>query len=615
MIIVKYADFRSALLFRASRDGANTSNQPEWVTWPGVPGHGVTIRRNMSNQPEESAAQIGQRKILVLHGKNAQPNDLLQHLAHYAQIITVNNVDEALEQLKQHDFSAVLSETADFLPLERAAVNQQASAILNTIGEGVCIVATDGTILWANRQMENFGDTVKQNAAHHCQDACLHFQKRLGRVNLDPADLNNLLRPRRYSITEPESNRYFEMISTPMLNPEAKLTHVAAVLWEATASRRLQQRLDAIDKAGRELTRLESDALVGKTVEQRICLVQDKIIRYAKNLLKFDHFVVRILDNDSNKLEVLFGVNMPEDEQIELFANSQGNGITGYVAATGRSYICNNTENDPHYLPSLNGARCSLTVPLQLHDKVIGTLNVESHRDNAFAEDDRQVAEIFGRYIAIALNILDLLVVERYQTTGQAADNLASQLTEPFSRITSDASMLMEDYIGHDDLRHRLQDIIDNITSVKNTIRELQSGPKSIVGAQSKATRPMTEKMAGKKILIVDDEQFIRQTIADVVQNCGCLADTAPDGREALALIGRCQYDLVISDIKLPHSDGYQIFAAARAKNTSVILMTGFGYDPNHSIVRANREGLAGVLYKPFKANQLLDTIQNAFKN
>ena len=251
MIIVKYADFRSALLFRASRDGANTSNQPEWVTWPGVPGHGVTIRRNMSNQPEESAAQIGQRKILVLHGKNAQPNDLLQHLAHYAQIITVNNVDEALEQLKQHDFSAVLSETADFLPLERAAVNQQASAILNTIGEGVCIVATDGTILWANRQMENFGDTVKQNAAHHCQDACLHFQKRLGRVNLDPADLNNLLRPRRYSITEPESNRYFEMISTPMLNPEAKLTHVAAVLWEATASRRLQQRLDAIDKAGK----------------------------------------------------------------------------------------------------------------------------------------------------------------------------------------------------------------------------------------------------------------------------------------------------------------------------------------------------------------------------
>jgi len=568
----------------------------------------------MSIQPEESAQQIGQRKILVLHGKNARTHDLLQHLAQFTQIVTVDNIDEALEQLKQHDFSAVLSETADFLPLERAAVNQQASAILNTIGEGVCIVSTDGTILWANRQIENFGPLVKQDVSRHCQDACLHFQKRLGRGAPELTDLDNFLRPRRYSVINPDSNRYFEMIATPMLNPEAKLTHIAAVVWDATASRRLQQRLDAIDKAGRELTRLESDALIGKTVEQRISLMQDKIIRYAKNLLKFNHFVVRVLDPKTNKLEVLFGVGMSQSEPLELFANSQGNGITGFVAATGRSYICNNPANDPHYLPSLDGALCSMTVPLQLHDKIIGTLNVESHRENAFTEDDRQVAEIFGRYIAIALNILDLLVVERYQTTGQAADNLASQLTEPLSRITTDASMLMEDYIGHDDLRHRLQDIIDNITAVKNTIRDLQSGPKGIVGAQSRATRPMTEKMAGKRILIVDDEQFIRQTIADVIQNCGCLADTAPDGREAIALINRCQYDLVISDIKLPHSDGYQIFAAAHAKNISVILMTGFGYDPNHSIVRANQEGLAAVLFKPFKANQLLDTIQEAFQ-
>ena len=240
----------------------------------------------MSNQPEESASQIGRRKILVLHGKHAQPNELLEQLAHYAQIITVNNVDEALEQLKHHDFCAVLSETADFLPLERAAVNQQASAILNTIGEGVCIVATDGTILWANRQMENCAHLLTQNLALNSLWASLQYQPRLGRVNLNPAELDNLLRQRRYSITDPESKRYFEMISTPMLNPEAKLTHVAAVVWEATASRRLQQRLDAIDKAGRELTRLESDTLLGKTVEQRISLVQDKIIRYAKNLLK-----------------------------------------------------------------------------------------------------------------------------------------------------------------------------------------------------------------------------------------------------------------------------------------------------------------------------------------
>jgi DNA-binding NtrC family response regulator len=40
--------------------------------------------------------------------------------------------------------------------------------------------------------------------------------------------------------------------------------------------------------------------------------------------------------------------------------------------------------------------------------------------------------------------------------------------------------------------------------------------------------------------------------------------------------------------------------------------MTGFGYDPNHSIVRARREGLAGVLFKPFKIDQLLADLRRA---
>ena len=37
--------------------------------------------------------------------------------------------------------------------------------------------------------------------------------------------------------------------------------------------------------------------------------------------------------------------------------------------------------------------------------------------------------------------------------------------------------------------------------------------------------------------------------------------------------------------------------------------MTGFGYDPNHSIVRASQEGLASVLFKPFKVDQLLEDV------
>ena len=115
-------------------------------------------------------------------------------------------------------------------------------------------------------------------------------------------------------------------------------------------------------------------------------------------------------------------------------------------------------------------------------------------------------------------------------------------------------------------------------------------------------------------VLVVDDEQFIRQTISDVLQKYGCSVDTAGDARQAQSLIAQRTYDLVVSDIKLPFGSGYEIFAAARQKDQSlpVILMTGFGYDPNHSIVRANREGLSAVLYKPFKVEQLMVEVRSA---
>jgi hypothetical protein len=59
-----------------------------------------------------------------------------------------------------------------------------------------------------------------------------------------------------------------------------------------------------------------------------------------------------------------------------------------------------------------------------LHDRVIGIFNIESAQRAAFNEDDRQFAEIFGRYVAIALNILDLMVVERQGVAHKVADDV-----------------------------------------------------------------------------------------------------------------------------------------------------------------------------------------------
>ena len=73
-------------------------------------------------------------------------------------------------------------------------------------------------------------------------------------------------------------------------------------------------------------------------------------------------------------------------------------------------------------------------------------------------------------------------------------------------------------------------------------------------------------------------------------------------------------FDLVISDIKMPGHSGYEVFVLSKelSPDTPVILMTGFGYDPHHSIVRASQQGLQSFLFKPFKATQLIEEVKKA---
>ena len=378
---------------------------------------------------------------------------------------------------------------------------------------------------------------------------------------------------------------------------------MVAVVWDATGTRRLQQKIDAIDKAGRELVRLEADAWAKLNVGQRLTLLEEKIISFTKELMHFDHFAIRLLDRRTRKLELVISAGLPNDAlNIDLLAETDGNGISGYVAATGRSYICPDVERDPRYVFGLDQARSSLTVPLTLHDKVIGVFNIESRQRAAFNEDDRQFAEIFGRYVAIALNILNLMVVERVGTAHRIADDVCAEVAGPLNDIVGDANALMDEYIGHDDLRQKLRSILENVGAIRKSLRQVAEGPNtSVLGAQEVKGED-DPVLAGSRILVADDEPNIRNTISDVLRKYRVNVTSASNGSETIALVEANEYDLILSDIKMPDKTGYDVFAAVRKRSQTipVILMTGFGYDPSHSIVRASQEGLQAVLFKPF---------------
>jgi two-component system, sensor histidine kinase SagS len=550
-------------------------------------------------------------KVLVLAGQASVCGPAIESLRAACDVVTVPSIDQAIELLRRDHFIAIFSDSADFLPLERALVSQQANLILNTIGEGVCIVDGQGRCNWMNKKMGAWPARTHDKIRATCREAFELFSKQVSPQNIDsPVSFN---RSKRY-ILNVEEQQFMELIASPVINPAGEVVQVVAVVWDATGTRRLQQKIDAIDKAGRELVRLESDAIVKMTVVERLRVLEEKIVSFTKQLMHFDHFAIRLLDRKSNKLEMVISSGLPNEAlNVELFGSAEGNGISGYVAATDRSYICADVERDPRYVMGLEQAKSSLTVPLRLHDKVIGIFNIESRHLAAFNEDDRQIAEIFGRYVAIALNILDLMVGERVITSHKVADEVCAEAAGPLNDIASDVNLLMSDDISPEERHQKLQQILDNVNCVRNTMHHAAEPNTNILGAAD--VKAETDSViSGARILVADDEPNIRLTISDVLRKFHAKVTIAANGTEAMAFLEKNDFDLVVCDIKMPDRSGYEVFATARkhSQTVPVMLMTGFGYDPNHSIVRASQEGLQAVLFKPFKVDLLLAEIRKA---
>ena len=558
-----------------------------------------------SNMTNEAARSVKQLRVLVC-GRPDYAARIDEWLDQTAQVTEVDSVEEALRRLRGESFDLVVSRANDFIPLQGYYSSGQAAAIIDSVSQGVCIIRETGHFDWANPTMLAFSDEVREKVKQFCVQTSSWAQAQAGSKNI---------RGRRFSFTT-ASNDKFEVTATPVVDQHNRITQVAAVVWDVTSTHRLQEQIDAIDRAGRELLSLDSEQVSRLEPQERLALLEQKIVRCTQELLHFENFEIRVLDKATNRLEPVLSAGMPTHRPpAELFAESQGQGICGFVAARGESYICSNVPEDPLYVPGIEGARSSLTVPLTLHDEVVGVANFESAKQAAFSEDDRQFAEIFGRYVALALHILDLLVFERQTATGKFGSNVLAEITGPVNDILTEVDSML-DACPDRALRDKLQAIGRNASRIRETINDMTATKPGLIGAHYPAATRHDPNLSGRRILLADDEEIIRDTVRDVLTGYGCEVHVASDGGAAIDLISKQQYDLVLSDIKMPIKSGYEVFAAAKAADprTPVILTTGFGYDPNHSIIRARREGLAAVLFKPFKVDQLLGEVRTALQ-
>lgn len=119
--------------------------------------------------------------------------------------------------------------------------------------------------------------------------------------------------------------------------------------------------------------------------------------------------------------------------------------------------------------------------------------------------------------------------------------------------------------------------------------------------------------MAGKTVLIIDDDESLRRVMEYILTQAGYRCFTAPDGNEGLARFSRQEPQVVITDIQMPGLSGYEVLQRIRQINTEtlVIVVTAFG--SVERAVEAMKAGAFDYLTKPVSRDELCLVVNKAF--
>jgi two-component system, sensor histidine kinase SagS len=564
--------------------------------------------------------ELASRKVLWVTSTlpaDSAHSETKQRLASQLDVEEVSSPVEALFRIARNNYSGV------FLDGERGDAEEsvirllQSERILDGMPDGVALVNADMIVTWANNCLREWSP-LDVPVGHN-------FYSTLGNTQIMGPDFcpfhTALATGAASSSTlQTEDNRYYQVHVAPLTDAATDNAALVATVSDITAEIQQQQKLAAIHQAGQQLTDLKPDEIFAMDTQARIDLLKDNIRHYTADLLNVEVIEIRLLEQSSGNLMPLLSVGINREAAARtLLARPQGYGVTGYVAATGKSYLCNDASQDPLYLEAFEGASSSLTVPLMLHDMVIGTINVESNKVSAFDAADMQFLEIFSRDVAVALNTLELLVAQKNNAAQQSCEAIHSAVALPVDHILNDAVNVIEKYIGHDpDVVERLQRILQNARDIRRVIQSIGQRMAPAEALPAGCTQQLHEKLRGKRILVVDAEIQILRDAHNLLERFGCIVEAAHSGGEALSMFRASRinaaYDVVISAIKLPDYSGYQLMLRLMefGEHVPMALMTGFGYDPGHSIVKARQAGLhpKALLYKPFKLAQLLSVAE-----
>ena len=117
-----------------------------------------------------------------------------------------------------------------------------------------------------------------------------------------------------------------------------------------------------------------------------------------------------------------------------------------------------------------------------------------------------------------------------------------------------------------------------------------------------------------QKILVVDDDQTLRETLKSSLEFHDFIVTTANDGQEAVETVRKESFDLVVMDVNMPNLNGIEALKEIKKINPSVIVIILTAYSNINDAVDAVKEGAYNYLEKPIKHDHLASLIKRAIK-
>lgn len=550
-------------------------------------------------------------EVLVLGKDGSSLPAVLNELKDRCRLTQASSLVDALQRLRADDPPEYCLVTSPGKDLSEMVDSLN---LLSQIPEAIFQIDQHERILWANRAAEKLLN-FELNGEH---PKLFDVWKDAQIIGPDFCPINSVLaRSQRAKTTlSVDDKTFFELTVSPLPGSAADGSRLLLAVLRDTSEEVLQnQKLDAVHQAGLDLGDLDREDLLALSEDERIELLKSKLLHYTQELLEFDTVEIRIVDQESQQLKPLLEFGMdPTAAARELRAEPRGNGVTGFVAATGRSYLCEDTTTDPLYLPGVEGAKSSLTVPLIRHEQVLGTFNVESPQPGAFSSNDMKYLELFCREVATALNNLDLLAVEQVTSVATSTQRMLCEVADPVDDILNDTSWIYERYRTEDsEVTERIKHVLSRTEEIRALIRKSAQCSNSNIAHSLLGSRSHPH-LAGKRILVVDTDPEIRKSAHAILEQQDMTVDAVRTADEALRMVRTFQYHVVIADKSPPDMKGSAMFRAIRQihEHLPIMLMTGFGYDSEHTLVKCREMGMRKTLYKPFIVDQILKAIDDA---